>query len=290
MKVFTQIINLTRYLKYARLKQNSVGLIPTMGSLHKGHSELIKKGIKENDVIVSTIYVNPLQFNNKKDLEKYPRDLERDLRYLKKLGCHAVFAPADEEMYSADSALTLNFGPVENILEGKFRPGHFAGVGIVISKLFNIVQPDKAYFGLKDIQQCYIIRKLVSDLSYKIRLRFIPTVREKNGVAISSRNERLSSEGLQAASGLYAALKEVERAVLSNTNLKNAINKARNSLKKNKLIKLEYLEAVNPDNFSLTDSFSKSANIAVCIAAYVEEVRLIDNIILNKPGYGERSN
>ncbi|HEX9649080.1 MAG TPA: pantoate--beta-alanine ligase [Cyclobacteriaceae bacterium] len=281
MKVFSTIKSLQNHLKSVRAQKRSIGLVPTMGSLHKGHHALIAQSRKENDVTVCSIFVNRKQFNNKKDLQKYPRNLANDLQFLKSWGCDTVFAPSEKEIYpNSEAELTINFGTVDKILEGKFRPGHFSGVGIIVSKLFNIVTPDRAYFGLKDIQQCFIIRHLVDELSFGVKLRFLKTVREENGLAVSSRNKRLSKKEFDVASDIFRILNLAKKEIMVTGDIKGGISNSKKILKGMKPIELEYMEPVNMKDFSIvTSEIQKDSRVAICVAAYVGEVRLIDNVI-----------
>jgi len=281
MKVFNRIKDLQEFLKSARLKKKSIGLVPTMGALHTGHRSLIHKCNAGNDVTVCSIFVNPKQFNNKADLKKYPRNLSEDLRLLKDWNCDVVFVPSVNEMYlSSGIHIEISFGEIENILEGKFRPGHFAGVGIVVSKLFNIISPDSAYFGLKDLQQCFVITQLVKEMSYPIELKFVNTEREKSGLAISSRNMRLTEKERIFAAEIYKALTTAKKTILRTRSIRKGLSDASKVIEKNKYLKLEYLEAIDLDLFTIKKSVGSSKRIAICVAAFVGEVRLIDNVII----------
>ncbi|MTI37996.1 pantoate--beta-alanine ligase, partial [Fulvivirga lutimaris] len=199
MQIFRDISSLQLSLNELKLERKTIGLVPTMGALHDGHAALLKASLAENDVTVCSIFVNPTQFNNDEDLKNYPRTYEEDIEFLKSFECDIVFNPSAEEMYPKSPSLKFNFADLEQSMEGSYRPGHFNGVAIVVSKLFNIVNPDRAYFGQKDLQQYRIISQLVEDLSYNIELRQIPIKRDENGLALSSRNKRLSTSGLKSA-------------------------------------------------------------------------------------------
>ncbi len=262
--------------KRKRLGQ-SVGLVPTMGALHDGHLSLVNAA-KENDVVVVSLFVNPLQFNNSSDLEKYPRELEFDKKKLDGK-CDILFAPTIDEFYATKPRLKLDFGEMERSLEGKYRPGHFNGVGIVVSKLLNVVQPDKAYFGLKDLQQITIVRSMVRDLSIQTDIVGCPIIREKNGLAMSSRNGRLSNEGREVAATIYGGLQRAKTVFNKANSVNEAIQAANNHYKSVSGFELEYAEAVNTD-FEVLDSTPESGPISLCVAGYVEGVRLIDNLYL----------
>ena len=203
MQIFYSINTLQDYLKNQRRKGKSLGFVPTMGALHRGHLSLIEASKAENDLTICSIFVNPTQFNNPQDLAVYPRTLQADCEMLESVKCDVVFAPNAHDMYLTLPNLKFDFGDLERVLEGKFRPGHFNGVGIVVSKLFNIIQPDSAYFGQKDLQQCAIINRLVKDLSYNLKLNICPTQRETDGLAMSSRNRNLTPEQRKNAPEIY---------------------------------------------------------------------------------------
>lgn len=258
-------------------QQSSVGLVPTMGALHQGHLELVKAARAENDLVVCSIFVNPTQFNNPDDLSAYPRTLEADCRLLESVGCDIVFAPSVEEMYPYPLDLSLNFGTLETVMEGAFRPGHFNGVGIVVSKFFNLIQPHRAYFGQKDLQQTAIIKSLIRNLSYPIELRICPTVRESDGLAMSSRNVRLTPEERSIAPTIYRILNECKTALLVGTPVEVALKNARDAFSQQPAFRLEYIELVDADTLKPLNETGK-AN-ALCVAVHLGNVRLIDNIV-----------
>jgi len=282
MLIFRTIKELRTYLEVSRNNDERIGFVPTMGALHKGHLSLIRTSKIENDITICSIYVNPTQFNNREDFEKYPKILEKDIELLETECCDVLFAPSDKEMYPQGwehSYLDMHFGKIEEVLEGAYRKGHFQGVGLIVSKLFNIVSPDRAYFGLKDLQQCFIIKKLIEDLSYQIELRLCPTVREVDGLAMSSRNTRLSPWARAIAPRLYGTLKEMQKDLEGGTSLRKCLDKGRRYLNNNSTFKLEYLEAVSFDSFEVLERVQKPANIALCLAVWLDNVRLIDNIV-----------
>jgi len=257
--------------------QISVGLVPTMGALHAGHLELVRTARAENDLVVCSIFVNPTQFNNPDDLTAYPRTLEADCKLLESAGCDIAFAPSVSEMYPAPLDLRIDFGDLETVMEGAFRPGHFNGVGVVVSKLFNIVQPDRAYFGQKDLQQTIIIKSLVRNLSYPIELRICPTVREADGLALSSRNVRLSPEERAIAPEIFRILTRCKKALLSGAGVAEALEQAKAEFRNQPAFRLEYIELVDADTLKPIQE-TGSAN-ALCVAAHLGNVRLIDNIL-----------
>ena len=228
----------------ARLKNETgrLGFVPTMGALHDGHLELVRQAKSENTVVVCSIFVNPAQFNNPEDLERYPRTLEKDSELLRSAGCDVLFVPSVKEMYPSPLDLRIDFGTLETVMEGAFRPGHFNGVGVVVSKLFNIVQPDSAYFGQKDLQQTAIIKSLIRNLSYPIRLRICPTVREPDGLAMSSRNVRLTAEERKLAPEIYRILCECRSSLLGGKPVREALEEAVKQFESRRAFRIEYLE------------------------------------------------
>lgn len=280
MKVIDNIAELRMTLFEERRKNIKVGLVPTMGALHGGHLNLIEQSTKQNELTVCSIFVNPAQFNNPEDLNNYPRRLQEDIDLLSNTGCDIVFIPDVEEVYPSMDVLKISFGKLENVLEGEFRPDHFSGVGIVVSKLFNIVTPNTAYFGQKDLQQVAIIKKLVRDLNFDTTVVVVPTVRELSGLAMSSRNLRLSDEGKECALNLYEGLRKVKSSVLGGMEVKQALVNARKALEDIGDFDLEYLEVVNSLTMESVTGLSVANEVSVCGAAYVEKVRIIDNIYI----------
>lgn len=280
MRLFHTQSEIRHFLWSERCKGRKIGLVPTMGALHEGHLSLIEMSKKQSDLTVASVFVNPTQFNNPSDLEKYPRNLDRDLEMLEQKGCDAVFAPAVEEMYAHKPSLRIDFGSLETELEGKFREGHFAGVGLVVSKLFNIIQPDSACFGQKDLQQFYIIKKLVEQLSFPIQLHMAPIAREPHGLAMSSRNERLSADARQEAGLIQASVSEARQKLLSGQSIAEARQHVAELFEKSARLELEYFEVISTDDFKPLDKIENKATTALCIAAGIEEVRLIDNLLL----------
>jgi pantoate--beta-alanine ligase len=253
-----------------------------MGALHEGHLSLVKRCNAQNDYTVVSIFVNPAQFNNPEDLEKYPRNSTRDLALLEAHNCDVVFMPSVEEMYPRPTRLRIDFGQVENRLEGAFRPGHFHGVGLVVSKLFNIVQPARAYFGQKDLQQYVIINQLVNDLSFPVSLHCEPIVREETGLAMSSRNERLTPLEREKASALFKALKSAEEQVCTGNKSFAEISQDMMEWLSAQDVRPEYFEIVKAEDLGEVHREDLPVELAICVAAFVGEVRLIDNIIIEK--------
>jgi pantoate--beta-alanine ligase len=277
MKVFTTIVEIQNYLKSNYPK--TVGFVPTMGALHEGHIALIMKSIAENELTVCSIFVNPTQFNNLDDLKKYPRTLEQDYEMLQEAGCDIVFAPSAEEMYPASPSLKIDFGHLEHIMEGKFRPGHFNGVGIVVAKLFNIVKPTKAYFGQKDVQQVAVINRLITDLSFDLKMVVCDTIREKDGLAMSSRNRRLSPEARGHATKIFQSMIIGQKLLLEGHSTFVVKNKVLDFYKENPQFKLEYYEIADFETLESIDELNPKRRTAIIVAAHLDGVRLIDNYI-----------
>jgi pantoate--beta-alanine ligase len=280
MEIFKEVEPIRAFLDFKRRNSvHSIGLVPTMGALHKGHLELIKSSKKENDLTIATVYVNPTQFNNPSDLAKYPRTFEQDVILLNQAGCDILFFPSNEVMYSAANPIKIDFGELDKILEGKFRPGHFSGVGLVVSKLFNIIQPTKAYFGQKDYQQFQVISSLVEQLMFPIKLECVPTVREEDGLAMSSRNLRLTPEMRLKALTLYNSLQLAKNLLLDGIEMTNVREKTVNFFEENE-VKLEYIELADRKNLIPLNFVLDPKDSILLISGYVGEVRLIDNTFL----------
>ena len=280
MEVFTSVQSLRKFLSQQRILNKTIGLIPTMGALHEGHISLLNSSTKENDISVCSIFVNPVQFTNQEDLAKYPRTLEADCALLEKAGCSAVFAPTVLEMYPAPPVLTFNFGTLETVMEGASRPGHFNGVGIVVSRLFNLVQPDRAYFGQKDLQQVSVIRQLIADLAFPLDLVICPTVREESGLAMSSRNQRLNQNETALASNIYKIISAVKDQLLRGGKIQEIKNSAQNQFLSIQEFTLDYIEIVDIKTLQPITELQSPGSTAICVAAFLGPVRLIDNIIL----------
>jgi pantoate--beta-alanine ligase len=280
MQVFYQVAPFREYLFQQRKSGKKIGFVPTMGALHEGHISLIELSKKENEITVSSIFVNPLQFNDKNDLINYPRFPKEDQHKLEQAGCHAVFCPDEKEMYADKPVVGIHFGYLENIMEGKFRPGHFQGVGVVVAKLLNITQPDTAFFGQKDLQQFVVISKLVRDLSFPVTLRCAPTVREKNGLAMSSRNERLTSMERKEAAVFYKSLLFARENLLNGMKIEELKHKVEEKFQSLEGINLEYFEIADAKTLMPVQDIHQHEQVALCIAGYCGKVRLIDNLFL----------
>ena len=279
MQIFKEIDPLRRHLQHKKKAGFTVGLVPTMGALHEGHLELVKASKTATGVTVCSLFVNPTQFNNASDLEKYPRTLEKDTALLESAGCDVLFAPDTATMYEKPGIIRFNFGELENVLEGKFRPGHFSGVATVVTKLFHIVEPDDAFFGQKDYQQFLVISKLVEELKFNIKLHSVPIVREANGLAMSSRNLRLSEEQKKKAGILHQSLSNARNELLAGKSWQEISNNIKEKLMKTEELQLEYFELAHRDDLTILDSVD-IANGILLLACYVGPVRLIDNMLL----------
>jgi len=280
MEIFKQIAPFKAFLKGAKLAGKTVGLVPTMGALHKGHISLVEASKTQNSVTVATIFVNPTQFNNPEDLKKYPKTLDKDVALLEKVGCDAVFCPETEEMYDQPSRLKFDFGHLDKVMEGQFRPGHFSGVALVVSKLFNIVEPHHAYFGQKDWQQFAVIKTLVEELKFGLELHFVPTMREADGLAMSSRNLRLDEHQRAHATIFYKALSYAREALRSGQAVAEVKQRVRSMVDQEPGMRLEYFEATDSKNLTVLDNVKDAGHVILCIAGHAGEIRLIDNLFL----------
>lgn len=257
---------------------NSVGFVPTMGALHTGHVTLVKQSCEENDINVVSIFVNPTQFNDKRDLEKYPRTLDNDLKLLsEETSADIVFAPSAEDMYPEVDTRTFDFGQLDKVMEGKFRPGHFNGVAQIVSKLFDIVKPDAAYFGEKDFQQLAIIRNLVNQLNLNIKIVGVPIVRETSGLAMSSRNNLLSAKEKENAAIIYKTLKN-SLLKAEQDSVSDVLNYVVSTINKHNGFEVEYYEIVDGDTLQPVKNWADSQYVVGCITVFCDKVRLIDNI------------
>lgn len=278
MKVFKTVKEVREYVKEAKGAGKTIGLVPTMGYLHEGHASLVKKSVEECDVTVVSIFVNPTQFAPNEDFEAYPRDLERDVKLLTECGADAVFNPEAEEMYYPDATTAVVPDVLSKNLCGKTRPIHFGGVCTVVSKLFNIVTPDKAYFGQKDAQQLAIIKRMVRDLNFPIEIVGCPIVREADGLAKSSRNTYLNCEERQAALCLSQAVRLGQDMVnMGERNTKAILDKMIAHIEKEPLAKIDYVQSV--DAVTMQDVTEIKGETLFAMAVYIGKTRLIDNFI-----------
>ncbi len=259
----------------------SIGFVPTMGALHPGHLELLKQARQENDSLACSIFVNPLQFNKAEDLESYPRSLEKDLALLREAACDAVFCPGQEEMYpSGESHKTFGLGQLAMGMEGAWRPGHFEGVAVVVDKLFRIVQPHRAYFGLKDYQQLQVIRRMAESEGHSVKIVACNTVREADGLAMSSRNVRLNSSQRREASKIFRAL-NLAREMYPHHPIEEIRQKVCSLVNESKQLEVEYFEIVDAHSLVPLSTAPEGLPARACIAVHAGHVRLIDNMALN---------
>lgn len=277
MKLIQTIKELRTELDGLRKAGKTVGLVPTMGALHAGHASLVKRAVGENDVVVVSDFVNPTQFNDKNDLLKYPRTLEADCKLLEACGASYVFAPSVEEIYPEPDTRQFSYAPLDTVMEGKYRPGHFNGVCQIVSKLFLIVEPTRAYFGEKDFQQLAIIREMVRKYPFDLQIVGCPIVREADGLALSSRNARLSDvqreQALQISKTLFASVEYGKDHTLAET-----LRFVEDGIEKAEGLELEYFEIVDGNTLQPVSAWEDSAYIVGCITVFCGEVRLIDNI------------
>ena len=277
MKVFNFIVDIQRFIEEKHNLGLKVGFVPTMGALHDGHLSLINRAKKENDIVVCSVFVNPIQFNNPADLEKYPRTPEKDIEKLQCAGCDAVFMPSAEEMYPEKVEDHYDFGDLERVMEGACRPGHFNGVAIVVRKLFEIVTPNRAYFGEKDFQQLAIINKMVKDLNINVENVPCPIVRENDGLAMSSRNVRLNETERAIAPKIFATLND---AVSKKDSMSPAEMKSYTLAKYAEIneFDVEYVEITDEINLKSIENWNECEHARIFVALQLGPVRLIDNV------------
>lgn len=282
MQILTTKAALQQQVEACKKEGKTIGLVPTMGALHEGHASLVRRCVSENNVCFVSVFVNPTQFNNKEDLEKYPRNIERDAELLSRIGAHFVFAPTPEEMYTAEemnTTFSFDFAGLDKVMEGKMRPGHFNGVVQVVSRLFYLVQPDKAYFGEKDYQQLAIIHHMVERSAMagtfgELKIIGCPIVREQSGLALSSRNERLSEDEKKTALNISRVLREsLEWA--KTMSVKDVEQKVVDEINSVEGLEVEYYEIVDQTTLLPAQDFSHAIG---CVTVYCGPVRLIDNM------------
>ena len=277
MKVIETVKDLKVFLGECRSEGKSIGLVPTMGALHAGHASLVERAVDENDVVVVSVFVNPTQFNDKNDLKNYPRTLEADCALLEKVGATVAFAPSVDEMYPEEDTRRFSFAPLDTVMEGACRPGHFNGVAQIVSKLFYAVEPDRAYFGEKDFQQLAIIREMVRQLGLGLEIVGCPIVREEDGLAMSSRNTLLSEDererALAISSTLFASVDFAKVNTLEATKafVEDMINDTPG-------LELEYYQIVDGNTLQEIEEWGESDYVVGCIALFCGNIRLIDNI------------
>jgi len=280
MKIITTKIGIIEKINSIKSNNKTIGFVPTMGALHQGHLSLIKKAVDENDVCVASIFVNPTQFNNSDDLKNYPRTLEKDCQKIENEGCQLVFAPSADEIYTKNETqkpFEFDFQGLDKVMEGVFRPNHFNGVVQIVSKLFELVKPDRAYFGEKDFQQLAIIRLMTKELAFPVEIVGCSIVREKSGLAMSSRNELLTENERVAAANIYAVLKE-STLFAHETSIEELKQSVIAAINKNPELKVEYFEIIDGNTLQPIKNWHETDYVIGCITVYCGKVRLIDNI------------
>ena len=279
MIIIKHIQEIKDFITNIKLQSKMIGFIPTMGALHEGHISLISRSKSMNQLTVCSIYVNPTQFNNEIDLKKYPITIESDIDKLEMAACDVLFLPSTNEMYiNGEVNEKYHLGMLENILEGKYRPGHFQGVCIIVDKLLKTIEPNTLYLGKKDYQQCLVIKKMITDKKYEVNLELCDTIRERDGLAMSSRNLRLNKAEKIDALKIIDTLKTIEKDIKQG-NLEEIKINAKNYLSKNGY-KVDYTEIADAETLEIVNNWDGNRKLVVLVAAYLNEVRLIDNIIL----------
>ncbi len=277
MKVFEKRADITAFILQQKAAGQSIGFVPTMGALHAGHLELVSRSVKENDLTVVSIFVNPTQFNNPNDFKSYPRIQEKDLGLLETVHCDIAFIPSVEEMYPKPDQSSFDYGNLDKVMEGEHRPGHFNGVSQIVKKLFETVPANRAYFGMKDFQQLAIIRAMVAQQKISIEIVAHPTVREGDGLALSSRNLLLSKEQRANASHIYATLTKAKQ-LKDSCSVEDLKKWVVEEINKNPYLKTEYYDIVDDTTLQSIKDWNDSKNIIGCIAVFAGNVRLIDNM------------
>lgn len=277
MQVINTIAELQRILLSVRAKDKTIGLVPTMGALHEGHASLVRRCVSENDITVVSIFLNPTQFNDPKDLERYPRTLESDCSILEECGAQIAFAPCVNEMYPEPDTRQFSYPPTDSVMEGAYRPGHFNGVCQIVSKLFMITNPDRAYFGEKDYQQIAVIRRMVADLNLHVNIIPCPVIREADGLAMSSRNALLSPEEKEIANNIYRILRKSKDLGLNVQKTKEWVISSINDISG---LETEYYNIVDGCTLADIENWSDSVSVVGCITVYCGKtpIRLIDHI------------
>ncbi len=279
MEVITKINKMRVRVLSVKDRKRSIGFVPTMGALHDGHISLMRSARNENDELIVSIYLNPTQFDNNDDFDDYPRQLNKDIELVRKENADVVFAPGNEEMYPEGFCTNVRQDRLTDTLCGRLRPGHFNGVTTVVTKLFNIIKPDRAYFGQKDFQQSVVVKRLVADLNMDIDVKVLPTVRDEDGLALSSRNKRLNLEEHQSALCVYSSLLKARAMFASNIkDAKEIIEEMTSIIKKTKHTKIDYISIVNAS--TLEDLSSINGKAIAAVAVWIGNTRLIDNAIL----------
>lgn len=282
MILFKKSKDIRRELSQLKSKGKNIGFVPTMGALHEGHLTLIRQSVAEKNVTVVSIFVNPTQFNDKKDFEKYPVTIENDILLLERSGAHILFLPSVSEMYpeGLEALSAYDLGNLENVLEGYYRPGHFQGVCNIMHRLLTTINPDNLYMGQKDYQQCMVIQKLIDDYKLPSKLHIVPTQREENGLAMSSRNMRLSTDAKQKASAIFNAHLFIKNNLLK-LSFHQLKQEATQQLSSAGFEKIDYIEICDASTLAPLSEYKEGQKFVVLTAAFIDGVRLIDNMLLN---------
>lgn len=277
MQVIDTILNLQDFLSGERAKGKTIGLVPTMGALHEGHASLVRRSVSENDITVVSIFLNPTQFNDPKDLERYPRTLESDCAILEKCNAQVAFVPSVKEIYPEPDTRHFSYPPTDSVMEGERRPGHFNGVCQIVSKLFSITDPDRAYFGEKDYQQIAVIRRMAEDLKFRVNIVPCPVIREEDGLAMSSRNTLLSPDEKKIATNIYRVLLESKDLGL---NVRDTQDWVINHINEIEGLEVEYYSIVDGDTLADICNWEDALHVVGCITVYCGKtpIRLIDHI------------
>ena len=282
MIIFKRIADIQKWLQIGKPGKATVGFVPTMGALHEGHLSLLQQSKKQADISIVSIFINPAQFDNKADLEKYPSTVAKDIKLLEENGCDILFLPSESEIYPDEKSKRKHYdlGNLETVLEGKFRPGHFQGVCLVVERLLTIITPDVLFLGRKDFQQCLVIKRLINLMKYETDVIVCPITREESGLAMSSRNQRLNEDEREIAAELFKALKEIKE---NRDHSQFSILK-KNAIKKLELkgFKIDYLELAKEKDLQTVSEFIPGQKLVILIAAFLQNVRLIDNIKLSE--------
>ena len=281
MILLKKVTDLCNWLESQGKKRNKIGFVPTMGALHPGHISLVEYSKKENEITVASIFINPTQFNDPKDFKKYPITIEKDIDMLERAGCDVLFLPAVKEIYPDGTAAKKHYdlGFLETVLEGKYRPGHFQGVCMVVERLLDTVNPGNLYLGQKDYQQCMVITRLVELMKQKIKVNICPTLREADGLAMSSRNMRLTAEQRKTSVTIYNCLASIKKKI--KPGITNGLEREAIAMVEKAGFKIDYIEIADANNLSPINNWDGKQKIVALIAAFLDEVRLIDNMLLN---------
>lgn len=280
MRIIKTVSGLTEYLKSEKL-YGKTGFVPTMGALHAGHIALVERSVKENNTTIASIFVNPRQFNDKSDFENYPITFENDCLMLENAGCNILFAPNKDDVYDNYNGYSTDLNGIDEIYEGEFRPGHFKGVVDVVYRLFDLVKPEKAYFGEKDFQQLAIIKLMTKNAKLPIQIIPCEIVREKSGLAMSSRNERLSSQERIESANIYAAMKKMCENAVDGTQAEHLADQISKEINKTASLKTEYVIFCEPESLKPVYLLKKNSKVQLCVAVWCGKIRLIDNLSLH---------